>query len=88
VIPKEELENNAVDFIRALNGQGIINLGAIVIFFDMKHGHPVIAGNVPREKMQVVLKEVLKAMPGLEVRSEQVPESKRIITLDDVKKGN
>ena len=66
MIPKQEMQDNAVDFIKALNGQGVVGLGAIVIFFDMKNGNPVIAGNVPREKMQFILNEMLRAFPTAE----------------------
>jgi hypothetical protein len=66
VIDREELSANAKEFIEQINQTGVPNLGAIVIYWDNVHGIPVIAGNVPKARMEFVLREVLKAFGGLD----------------------
>lgn len=88
MIPRQEMQENAVEFIRALNGQGILGLGAIIIFFDTKHGAPVVAGNVPRAQMQMVLGEVLKALPSIEVREELSVPAEPVSRIHDVTKDS
>lgn len=73
MIPKAELESNAVDFIKSMNQQGVVGLGAIIIFFDMKHGFPVIAGNVPRGQMEQILRDCLRSFSTLSVKTGEEP---------------
>lgn len=68
MIDKAEMQVNAVELIESLNAQNIPGLGAIIIFFDVTHGQPVLAGNVPKAKMRMILKEIIKALPSLDIR--------------------
>jgi hypothetical protein len=70
VIPKEEMESNAKEFVQGINNSNIPNLGVIVVFFDTKHGSPVVAGNVTKERMAFILKEVGRALPSIDALTE------------------
>jgi hypothetical protein len=70
VIDREEMAQNAKAFIEGVNSVGVPNLGGIVIYFDTQHGNPVVAGNVPKARMEFVLREVLKAFGSIDAITE------------------